>query len=167
MYIKLFNQILDSSIASNRKLRHFFTDLMLCSDADGNVIMTKDAIANRIRTTREEVEWGLDELMKPDPESNTLEHEGRRVIALEGHGYGWKIVNYEHYRDIKSAAQMREETRLRVQRHREKTKKLPKSHDKPASPRYKAAEARAVEALAGGDETKFEEIAEEGLPKNL
>ncbi len=121
MFVKLYVQMLDSSIAEDRKLRHFFTDLLLCADADGNVMMTKQAIANRIRATLQEVEWGLAELQKPDHESLTQdEHEGRRVIPLEGHGYGWKIVNYTLYRDIKSDQERRAAVAARVQRHREK-----------------------------------------------
>lgn len=122
MYVKLFNRILDSSIADNRKLRHFFTDLLLCSDSDGNVIMTKSAIANRIRASIEEVEWGMEELMKPEEGSLTPEHDGRRLVPLEGHGYGWKIVNFEAYRDLRSAEEMRRQTKERVARWREKQK---------------------------------------------
>lgn len=120
MYVKLFNRILESSIARDRKLRHFFIDLLLLSDPDGNVIMTKAAIGLRIGATIDEVEWGLRELMKPDPESLHPEHEGRRVMPLEGHGYGWKIVNYAAYRDLKTSKQLREETAERVRRHRAK-----------------------------------------------
>jgi len=120
MYVKVFTQILDSSLAKDRRLRHFFIDLLLCSDADGNVVMTKEAIRKRIGATMEEVEWGLEELGKPDAESLTKEFEGRRVIPLDGHGYGWKIVNYAYYRDIKSDKQRREETNERVRKWREK-----------------------------------------------
>ena len=120
MYVKLYNQILDSSIANNRRLRHFFTDLLLCSDPEGNVIMTKEAIANRIRASLEEVEWGLAELSKPDPGSNHLDMEGKRIIPLAGHGYGWKVVNYALYRTIKSAKELRAETAERVRKHRER-----------------------------------------------
>lgn len=122
MYVKLFNRILESSIAHNRKLRHFFTDLLLLSDPDGNVIMTKASIGLRIRATMEEVEWGLSELMKPDPESLHSEFGGRRIVPLEGHGYGWKIVNYAIYRDLKSSKQLREETAERVRKHRAKVR---------------------------------------------
>lgn len=122
MYVKLFNRILDSSLAENRKLRHFFVDLLLCSDADGNVLMTKEAIARRIRADISEVDWGLDELLKPEVGSLNPEHEGRRLIPLEGHGYGWKIVNFEFYRDMKNAQQLREASAERVRRHRAKKK---------------------------------------------
>lgn len=122
MYVKLFNRILDSSIADNRRLRHFFTDMLLCADPDGNVVMTKKALANRIRATDEEVEWGLAELMKPDPESLTTDEDGRRVIPLDGHGYGWKIVNYSMYRDYRTSVELRKATAERVRKHREKKK---------------------------------------------
>lgn len=124
MYVKLYNRILDSSIADNRQLRHFFTDLLLLADPEGNVVMTKTAIATRIRSTIDEVEWGLQELMRPDPESLTPEHKGCRIIPLDGHGYGWKIVNYESYRDLKTAKEMREKTAERVRKCREKKKAL-------------------------------------------
>lgn len=125
MYVKLYSRILDSSLADNRGLRHFFTDLLLCADPDGNVIMTKTALANRIRATLKEVEWGLDELMKSDPESLTPNESGRRIVPLEGHGYGWKIVNYQLYRDYRSAADMRKATADRVRKYREKKKGKP------------------------------------------
>ena len=82
MYVKVFTQILDSSLAKDRKLRHFFIDLLLCSDADGNVVMTKAAISKRTGASMEEVEWGLSELMKPDQNSKHSEMEGRRIVLL-------------------------------------------------------------------------------------
>ncbi len=127
MYVKLYNQILDSSIADNRKLRHFFIDLLLCSDPDGNVIMTNKAISLKIRAPIEEVEWGLRELQKKDESSLTPENDGRRIVKLDGHGYGWKIVNYELYRDFKTSKQLRESTAKRVREWR-------KSHTKHTKP---------------------------------
>ena len=120
MYVKLFNSILDSSLAEDRRLRHFFIDLLLCSDADGNVLMTDHAISRRTGAELGEVQWGLEELQKPDPKSLSVEFEGRRITPLEGHGYGWKIINYSFYRDIKTDEQRRRETADRVRRCRAK-----------------------------------------------
>lgn len=122
MFVKLFTQILDSSIADNRKLRHLFTDLLLCADAKGYIMMTPSAIARRIGATVEEVEWGLAELQKPDPLSKTKTERGKRIEPMEGAGYGWKIINYESYRAVRDADQLREAARVRLQRHREKKK---------------------------------------------
>jgi hypothetical protein len=124
MFIKLFTQILDSSIADNRPLRHFFTDLMLCADCRGYVIMTESAIARRIGCTVEEVEWGIAELMKPDPRSKTPDADGARIERLDGQGYGWRVLNYESYRAMRDADQMREATKKRVRKFREKTDSL-------------------------------------------
>lgn len=123
MYVKIFNRILDSSLADNPKLRHFFIDLLLCADPDGNIIMTKRAIAHRIRATEEEVEWALGELQKPDNESLTPDRHGRRIEPLPGHGYGWRVVNFRAYHDLKTANDLRAATAERVRRHREKHKK--------------------------------------------
>lgn len=122
MYVKLFQQILDSSIADNRPLRHFFIDLLLCSDARGYVIMTKEAIARRISAPLDEVEWGLTELSKPDPGSKTTDLAGARIEALGSMGYGWRIVNYELYRAMKDADQLRNSSAERVRRFRAKKK---------------------------------------------
>lgn len=124
MFVKLFTQILDSSIADNRRLRHFFTDLLLCADCKGYIIMTPSAIARRIGASIEEVEWGISELEKPDPNSKTKDDSGKRIEPLCEAGYGWRILNYESYRALKDADQMREATRRRVNRHREKKKNV-------------------------------------------
>ena len=118
MFVKLFNQILDSSIADDRRLRHFFTDILLCSDAQGYVMMTEAAISRRIGTTIEEVTWGLAELMKPDPRSKTPDHEGRRIEAVEGSGYGWRVINFETYKSLRSNEDMRDKTKERVRKFR-------------------------------------------------
>ena len=160
MYVKIFSQILDSSLADNPKLRHFFMDLLLLSDPDGNLIMTPRAISNRIRMTFSEVEWGLGELQKPDKKSLSLAHEGRRLIPLEGHGYGWHIVNYQLYRDYKTAKEMREATAERVRRWREnRAKKYPVG----GTPL--PGEAEYVEAVKAGDQVKADKIVSAHLPK--
>jgi hypothetical protein len=124
MFVKLFNQILDSSIADDRRLRHFFTDILLCSDAQGYVMMTEAAISRRIGTTIEEVTWGLAELMKPDPRSKTPDHEGRRIEAVEGSGYGWRVINFESYKSLRSNEDMRDKTKERVRKFRDKKGEL-------------------------------------------
>jgi hypothetical protein len=120
MYVKLYNRILDSSLALNRPLRHFFTDLLLCADVDGMVVMTKEAISKRTGADMEEVEWGLKALQEPDAQSLTPDSDGRRIVPLEGHGYGWKIVNFEEYRDVRSAAELRSKAKERARRYRER-----------------------------------------------
>lgn len=138
MFVKLFNQILDSSIADDRRLRHFFTDILLCCDAQGYVMMTEAAISRRIGTSIDEVTWGLAELMKPDPRSKTPDHEGRRIEAVEGSGYGWRIINFEAYKSLRSNEDMREKTKERVRRFRSKKGEIVASEATPPTPKKEA-----------------------------
>tara|TARA_R110000824_G_scaffold106133_1_gene250758 strand:- start:405 stop:1079 length:675 start_codon:yes stop_codon:yes gene_type:complete len=149
MFIKLFNQILDSSIADDRRLRHFFTDIMLCCDSAGFVMMTEAAISRRIGTTIDEVKWGLAELMKPDPRSKTPDHEGRRIEAVEGSGYGWRVINFEAYKSIRSTEDMRDKTRDRVRRFRAKKKGTVDTEPTHNTPQKK--EAPSIELPHGED----------------
>lgn len=122
MYVKIFAGILDSSIAKSTPLRRFFQDLLLLADPDGNVIATKEAIANRLRVPLEEVEWGISELLKPDPDSYTPDFDGRRIEALEGMGYGWRIVNYGFYRGLRTTSDLRAANARRQQAYRDRHK---------------------------------------------
>jgi len=176
MYVKLFSQILDSSIADNRKLRHFFTDLLLCADQDGNVVMTEGAIARRIGAELGEVEWGLEELSKPDPRSRHSDEDGRRIVRLDGFGYGWRIVNYGRYRSMKTSAQMREENNSRVQRHRAKKamavmKKFKASKPLPGETTYErileGAGQEAADAWQAGSGTPVKPDSMEGMYQRI
>lgn len=122
MYVKIFAGILRSSIAKNTPLRRFFQDLLLLADQDGNVIATKDAIANELRVPLDEVDWGINELMKPDPESFSQEADGRRIMPINGCGYGWKIINYGFYRGMRTPQDQRAANAKRQQAWRDRQK---------------------------------------------
>ncbi|MEK7099860.1 MAG: hypothetical protein AAB883_01825 [Patescibacteria group bacterium] len=103
MYAKIFAQIFDSSIAENYEVRHVFEDLLKLSDQHGIVDMTEEAIARRANCPLKKIQFGIRELLKPDPRSRSREEEGRRLIPLNsGRCWGWQIVNYEHYRGLQN-----------------------------------------------------------------
>lgn len=98
----MFEQIFDSSIASDYTVRHMFMDLLVLADAEGAVDMTYDAIARRTNVPIEVVVASIGELMKPDPESRSPTEEGARLVPLDKHrNWGWSIVNYPHYRRLR------------------------------------------------------------------
>lgn len=103
MFAKVFSQIFDSSIAEDYKLRHFFMDLLVLADLEGHVDMTPRSIAARTAMPIEEVIQHLRALEQPDPRSRSIEHDGARIVLLDQHrDWGWQIVNYQKYRDVKS-----------------------------------------------------------------
>jgi len=115
MFVKIFTQILDGSIAEDPALRHFFMDMLLLADADGRVDMTPSAISLRIRTPLKQVMKHLATLSAPDVNSRSPEYKGCRIALLDSHrNWGWVICNYMRFRLIASDEQRRESTRDRV-----------------------------------------------------
>ncbi len=102
MFAKVFGQIFDSSISVDYVTRHVFIDFLILADRDGIVDMTPEAISRRTNVPIAVVESSIQKLSEPDPRSRSYNEEGRRIVLLDEHrNWGWKIVNYEHYRDIK------------------------------------------------------------------
>ena len=111
MYGKLFAQMYDGTLGTKGPWQALvtFQQLIILADQDGVVDMTPEAIARRTTIPLDVIRTGLLALMEPDPESRSPDEEGRRLVALtETRGWGWRIVNYQKYRAIRSAEERRE-----------------------------------------------------------
>lgn len=132
MFVKLFDQIFDSSIASNSTVRHIFMDLLIMADSDGVVDMTDDAIARRSNVPLETIQKAIKTLSSPDPRSRSGVEDGRRIVPLDAHrDWGWQIVNYQHYRGLRTEESRREY--FREYRRKEREAKRPKPKSKPVA----------------------------------
>lgn len=123
MFGKLFSSMYDGTLAANGPWQALvtFQQLIILADQDGNVDMTAAAIARRTSLPLEIIKQGIEELSKPDPESRTPDEEGRRISLLEDHRpWGWRIVNYAKYRDLRKAEDRRDYLRLKKQESRER-----------------------------------------------
>lgn len=75
--------------------------LKLCTQ-DGYLDMTPEAIAARTRVPLKMVKDAIAELEAPDALSRTRDHDGKRLIRIDPERpWGWRIVNYVKYRQIK------------------------------------------------------------------
>jgi hypothetical protein len=118
MYAKLFSRITQSSLMEQDiKTRYVFMMLLAIADSAGDVIGTDIAIARTLNIPREEFEQAIAALMSPDPESNSPEEDGRRVVSSDA-GRGYRIVNYTKYREIKTTEEKREYMREYMRRRR-------------------------------------------------
>jgi hypothetical protein len=119
MYVKQFDQMFDSSIAANWNVRHVFMDLLMLADSDGCVDMTYDAIVRRTNGPPATIVNAIKELMQPDPESRSPAQGGARIVPLDRHrNWGWRIVNYKHYRNLRTEEEKRTYWRDRQQQSR-------------------------------------------------
>lgn len=104
MYAKIFVQIYDGTLCTRGPWEALvtFQQMLVLADQDGNVDMTAVAIARRTTIPLDIITLGIVELLRPDPESRTPTDEGRRIIPLvPERPWGWRIVNYAHYRALK------------------------------------------------------------------
>lgn len=126
--MKLFQSIYDGSLATRgpwEALVTFQQMLVLC-DKTGILDMTPEAIARRTTLPLDVVQKGIEVLEKPDPDSRRSDYDGRRIIRLdENRSWGWQIVNYSHYRSIRTAEDRREYMRLYMRQKRAKKKETP------------------------------------------
>lgn len=95
-WTKLFSSIVTSSIwCEDDKTFRVWVALLALSDQEGIVEGSVPGLANLCRLTPAEMRAAIEKLSSPDPDSRSPEFEGRRIEKIEG---GWKLLNYEKYR---------------------------------------------------------------------
>jgi hypothetical protein len=129
VFAKIFSQIFDSSISSDYIVRHTFMDLLVLADRDGVVDMTTDAIARRTNVPEEMIVHAIAKLAAPDAQSRSHEEDGCRLVPIDSHrSWGWQIVNYEHYRNLRD-----EEARRAYFRDAKREQRSKECADSPAA----------------------------------
>lgn len=119
MYAKVFAQIFDSSIAEDYQTRHVFMDLLVLADKTGMVDMTHESIARRTNVPIEIVRDAICKLCKHDVNSRSPECGGARLVKLDEHrDWGWQIVNFARYHNLRDENGRRAYMRSYMQRRR-------------------------------------------------
>lgn len=119
MYNKLFTKILDSSIwlESHATVRVWIT-LLAAMDEDGFCqFASVGNLAHRAMVTPEECNAAVTVLTNADPNSSDTDHDGRRVLRVDG---GWVVLNAGKYNAMVTREKSKEANRLRVERHRKR-----------------------------------------------
>jgi len=141
MYAKVFAQIFDGTLCTVGPWESLvtFQQMLILADQDGSVDMTATAISRRTTIPLEIIEKGIAALLLPDPESRTPTEEGRRIVPLsEGRAWGWRVVNYKHYRQLR-----REEDRREYHREYWHSRKGKTQQTQQTQPNQPIAEAKA------------------------
>lgn len=123
MYGKIFDSIYDGTLAEDWRALVTFQQMIVLCDADGMVDMTPQAMSRRTGIPIEHLIAGIEVLEKSDKYSRTPDENGKRIELIDSHRpWGWHIINHEKYKNTRDADTIREQTRERVRRHREKKK---------------------------------------------
>jgi len=108
-YTPIFREFTTSSMwAESPATRCVWIYLMLHADPEGFVPGTVPGLAVAANVALDDTRRAVELFMAPDPDSNTAEHEGRR---LEKVPHGWRILNFEYWRKL--AKQEAEKARKR------------------------------------------------------
>lgn len=119
MYAKLMSRITESSLMDEEiPVRYCFVMLLAIADPHGYVVGTDVAIARRLNMPLADFKHCLHQLMQPDPDSNSMEHEGRRVIDSDCER-GYYLVNYTKYRDTRDEEERRKYMKEYMRKYRE------------------------------------------------
>lgn len=141
-YAKLFSSILESTIwLESPPVKVVWITLLAMADRDGVVEASIPGLAKRAGVERGHCEQALAVFLAPDPDSRTPTNEGRRIEAIPG---GWRLLNYETYRERASRDEAKEKARIRQQRKRARdaAKSRGQSHDvTPVTQSHTIAEA--------------------------
>lgn len=123
MYVKLFSSMFDGSLGGKRDELLVFLFMLAKADADGVVDIHPKHFVTPLGMSYNEVCNALVNLESPDPDSRTPDEEGRRIIRIDDHrNWGWTIVNYEKYKQIRNAEDRREANRLAAKEYRKNVK---------------------------------------------
>ena len=154
MYARVYEQIFSSSIMEeDLETRYVWFCLLALSDRDGFVDMTIPAIARRINLHESVVIKAIDKFMMPDPSSRTDTQEGRRLEKIR-ESFGWKIINYIHYRDLRNEENRREYMREYMRDKRSVNKKVNSNVNKLTVSTCKLPLATTAAATATATATK-------------
>lgn len=122
MYNRLFTKILDSSIwLEPDSTRIVWITLLAAMNEDGYAHFSAlENLASRAHVSKAKAQKAIDKFESPDPNSENLANEGRRIERVPG---GYLVLNAKFYREKFSREIEKEQTRVRVQRYREKKAK--------------------------------------------
>ena len=117
-YTKLFGSILDSSVWREPLVtRIVWVTMLAMADRDGVVEASVDGIADRAKVELGAAEEALRCFLAPDPRSKNPDNDGRRVERTQD---GYRLLNYDFYRQKMSAEEMRAKNADRQRRYRER-----------------------------------------------
>jgi len=125
MFGKIHDCIFGSSIMEEDVvIRYVWMCMITIADQNGIVDETIPALARRFNLNVNEMIKSIDALERTDISSRNMEHEGRRIERIR-ETYGWRILNYNYYRNLQSAQDRKEYMKnyMRVKRSKQSVNK--------------------------------------------
>ncbi len=121
MYGKIFESIYDGSLYGHFEAIVTFQALIVLADEHGLIDISPQALAGRTSYPLDIIKTGLKVLQQSDPHSRSQDEDGKRIVPLDnGREFGWRIVNYDYYRNLARRADKKHAATERQRRKRKK-----------------------------------------------
>jgi hypothetical protein len=123
-FTKLFSSITESTIwVEPDHIRITWIAMLAMCDRRGRVWASIPGLANRARVSVEQAAEAIERFLAPDPYSRTPDNDGRRIEVIDG---GWRLLNYDKYRQIKDEETVLESKRNYINSRRAAERKVSK-----------------------------------------
>lgn len=123
MYGKIFDSMYEGTLYGHWQAIVTLQQMLVLCNQDGVIDMTPQAIAARTSIPLEIIEAGIKTLGDVDPYSRTPGEDGRRIVLLDEHRpWGWRLVDYRKYQQIKNRTDKLEADRTRIAEKRKSNK---------------------------------------------
>lgn len=120
MYAKVFTSIFEGSMRGQSDMLLVFVNILCHTDKDGVVDRTCKTIADETGLSLRRVEAAIIVLESPDKQSRSRNDDGRRLKRIDPERtWGWQVVNYTYYKNLRSDLDRREQNREAQIRHRQ------------------------------------------------
>jgi len=103
------------------EIRYVWMCLLAVADREGYIDATISSLARRFNVAEDMTRKAIDAFTSPDPLSRTPDNDGKRLEPIRD-TYGWKILNYEKYRDIRDEEDRREYMKEYMRKYRKRDK---------------------------------------------
>lgn len=119
-YTKLFPEIINSTIwAAPNHVRIVWITILALRDERNEVRASVPGLAHAARVSRKDCEEALQILSDPDPDSRSIEFEGRRIEKVDG---GWYVLNGEKFKRLQTEEERREYKANWMRKYRQSNK---------------------------------------------
>lgn len=98
-YTPVFSSIFTGTLFGKYPDLPLWLVLLAMADRHGVIDAHPSYISAASGIHQDDVEDCIRRFCEPDPASRTPDDDGRRLIPLEGRGFGWRIVNHGKYRE--------------------------------------------------------------------
>ena len=119
MYAKIFSSLFSGSMRGKSNMILVFVNMLTACDKEGYDDRHPQVIADETGLPLAVVKDAITGLSDPDPESRTLENEGRRIRLIdESRSWGWEIINKSKYDKLVNEENRRETFRKSTAKRR-------------------------------------------------